>query len=117
MFYFLIILLLDFKASDDLMATKEISNKYEKTKIENVSELFEEEVLQNRLLEKDFFKGLIQVFLYILLLALILVFAYDYSYVSLKTHSDDYLKSMIYHNTNWTKVLYILKRSSIYIFF
>ena len=85
----------------------QITSNHEKTKHESSSKLFIEDTEQNRLLEKEFFKGLVQVFTYILLLAVILEFAYDYSYISLKVHSNDYLKFILTKDTSWHKVLFI----------
>ena len=63
-----------------------------------------EENAQNRLLEKKFFKGIIEIMLYLNVFLVILLFGYEYSYVDLKIYSNHYLRHLISETSSWNKV-------------
>lgn len=58
----------------------------------------------HRLLEKDFYLNIAEIFLYIIFFLVILTFNYDSTYIDLKVFSNEYLDTVIKKNTSWNKV-------------
>ena len=67
-----------------------------------------------RLLEKDFFLNIAEIFLYIIFFLVILIFNYENTYIDLKVFSNEYLDTLIKTNTSWDKVTFSLY---LYIFY
>ena len=63
-----------------------------------------EEKLNGRELEKEFFRGLLEVVLYSFLFLTIIINSYDHSYIDLKIYSNSHLKDLITTNTSWKDV-------------
>ena len=63
-----------------------------------------EEKLNDRELEKEFFRGLIEVVLYSFLFLTIIVISYEHTYIDLKINSNNHIKHLIESKTNWKNV-------------
>jgi len=67
-----------------------------------------EEKLNDRELEKQFFRGLIEVVLYSFLFLTIIVISYEHTYINLKIYSNSHFRNLIESKTNWKNVNIIL---------
>lgn len=61
-----------------------------------------------RLLEKDFFLNIAEIFLYIIFFLVILIFNYESTYIDFKVYSNEYLDTLIKTNTSWNGVIFFL---------
>lgn len=58
----------------------------------------------NRLFEKEFFKEIVEIVVYLILFFIIIAFNYDHTYIDQKVYSNENLKNIISKNTSWNKV-------------
>jgi hypothetical protein len=93
-------------SSSNELLTQELTNlaEYSENSFPILDDKSIEDKLNNRELEKQLFRGILEVVLFSFLFLTIIIISYDHSYINLKIYSNNHLKNLISTNTSWNSV-------------
>lgn len=81
------------------------SSKSIKTELLQPKKNVNQDKINNRKLEKEFFREIIEICIYLVLFIVIISFGYEHSYIDMRINSNEYIRSEILAKTNWNNVI------------